>query len=201
MAHDLHEKLEQIKGSRFQRVAVSLFGRYMLESKEEYPCETSEMSPGDMLLVGAVKPVIGERVVVYLDELGRFAGIASNLLAAGFGITLSLPPLKRDRLADQLIWFANRDAIGLPEDRRHDRIVPIMRRAVLRLPDKRETIVKIKDISISGVGLETDARPTVGAPVLIGSTAAVVVRQFEGGFACEFATPFAPGAIDESTRL
>lgn len=201
MTSALLDDCKAFETNRFQRVAVSLFGRYMLESREEYPCQTVQMSPGDMVLFGPAKPTLGERVVVYLDELGRFAGQAERMTSAGFTISLSLPPLKRDRLADQLVWFANRHAMGLVEDRRHERIVPIMRRAVLRLPDQQEAIVKIKDISISGVGLETDLRPPVGATVVIGSTPAVVVREFEGGFACEFPNPFPPGAIDESTRL
>ncbi len=191
----------RLKAGRFQRVAVSLFGRYMLELRAEYPCQTAEMSPGDMLLFVPVKPRVGEKIVVYLDELGRFAGTATRLVPSGFAMTMNLPPLKRDRLADQLIWFANRHAIGLPEDRRHERIVPMLRRAVMRLPDQKELIIRIKDVSVSGVGVETDVRPPLGAKVLIGSTPAVVVRHFDGGFACEFPKPFAPGAVDESTRL
>ncbi|HMK91090.1 MAG TPA: PilZ domain-containing protein [Methylocystis sp.] len=201
MSLALREDFTQDEGRRFQRVAVSLFGRYMLECRDEFPCQTVQMSPGDVLLFGPQKPTIGERVVVYLDELGRFVGLTDRLTPSGFSITLSMPPQKRDRLADQLVWFANRHAIGLPEDRRHERIVPIMRRAMLHLPDQREAIVKIKDISLSGVGLETDIRPVIGTMVAIGSTSARVVRHFEGGFACEFTKPFSPGEIDESTRL
>jgi len=193
--------LETLESRRFQRVAVALFGRYMLESKQEYPCQTVEMSPGDLQLCAPVKPAVGEKVVVYLDELGRFAGDATRITESGFTMKLALPAPKRDRLADQLVWFANRNVIGLPEDRRHERIVPMMRRAVLRLEDGAEVIVKIKDVSISGVGLETENRPGVGSTVTVGATPAVVVRHFEGGFACEFPTPFPPGAIDESTRL
>jgi len=193
--------LETLESRRFQRVAVSLFGRYMLESRQEFPCQTEEMSPGDMQLFAPVKPSLGEKVVVYLDELGRFAGETARLTDSGFAMKLALPAKKRDRLADQLIWFANRNIIGLPDDRRHDRIVPMMRRTVLRHGDGSEIIVKIKDISISGVGLECEARPALGSTVTIGATPAVVVRHFEGGFACEFPKPFPPGAIDESTRL
>lgn len=196
-----NDLIEIHEARRFQRVPVSLFGRYMLESREEYPCQTEEMSPGDMQLFAPVKPAVGEKVVVYLDELGRFAGEAAQVTESGFAMKMTLPASKRDRLADQLIWFANRDVIGLPEDRRHERIVPMMRRAVLRLDDGGEIIVKIKDISISGVGLETDAKQPLGSTVTVGSTPAVVVRHFEGGFACEFPNPFPPGAIDESTRL
>lgn len=186
---------------RFQRVPVTLFGRYMLESRREYPCQTVEMSPGDMTLFAPVKAEIGEKVVVYLDELGRFAGVGTRQTNAGFVLTMNLPPMKRDKLADQLTWFANRHAISLLEDRRHDRIVPLMPRTLLRLPDGQEIIAKIKDISLSGVGIETEARPPLGTSVIIGSTPAKIVRHFEGGIGAEFDKPFNPGDIDEATRL
>jgi len=91
--------------------------------------------------------------------------------------------------------------VGLPEDRRHERIVPLMQRAVLHMPDGAEHIVKIRDISVSGVGLETDHTPPVGARIVVGSTPAIVVRLFQGGLAGEFERPFSINEIDESTRL
>ncbi len=186
---------------RFQRVPVILFGRYMLESRREFPCQTIEMSPGDMSLFAPVKAEAGEKVIVYLDQLGRFAGVATRQTESGFALEMNMPPAKRDKLADQLTWFANRHSCSLPEDRRHERIVPLMQRTLLRLPDGQEIIAKIRDISLSGVGIETDARPEAGEHVVIGSTPAIVVRHFEGGIGAEFNTPFAPGELDESTRL
>ncbi len=186
---------------RFQRVEVRLLGRYMLESRQEYPCQTVEMSPGDMVLFAPVKAQIGERVVVYLDQLGRFAGVAESRGQTGFTIAMSLSAAKRDRLADQLTWFATRGAINLPEDRRHDRIIPLRQRSFLRLPNGEERLVKLRDISLSGAGVETELKPPIGSHILIGATPAVVVRHFPGGLGAEFERPFAPGEIDESTRL
>lgn len=190
-----------VEQRRFQRVPVNLFGRYMLESRREYPCQTLEMSPGDIHLFAPVKAQIGEKVVVYLDELGRFAGSATRQSDTGFSMAMTLSSTKRDKLADQLTWFANRHTIGLPEDRRHERITPIMQRAMVVFPDGSEHIIKIRDISLSGVGLETDRQPELGSRIMIGKTAATVVRHFDGGVAGEFLTPFLPGQIDESTRL
>ena len=148
-----------------------------------------------------MKPSLGEQVVVYLDDLGRFAGPCVRLTDAGFALMLNLPAGKRDKLADQPTWFANRNSFGIADDRRHERIVPVMRRAVLRTPDAREIIVSIQDISLSGAGLESELRPPLGSHVVVGSTPAVVVRHFEGGFACAFQKQFPPGSINESTRL
>ena len=186
---------------RHQRVPVSLSGRYMLVSREEHPCATVNMSPGGILLVAPVKAQIGERVIVYLDPIGRFAGTAIRQESTGFAMSMNLPPEKRKKLADQLTWLANRDSVGLPEARTHERFVPLMQRSMLRLPNGAEHVVKIKDISISGVGIETAVRPALRSPIVIGKAPAEVVRHFEGGFAAEFTQPFAVGMIDESTRL
>ncbi len=186
---------------RHQRVPVYLCGRYMLVSRAEHPCETVNMSPGGILLVTPVKAQIGERVIVYLDSIGRFAGTAVRQESTGFAMSINLPPEKRKKLADQLTWLANRDSVGLPEARRHERFVPLMQRSMLRLPNGAEHIVKIKDISIAGVGIETAVRPALKSPIVIGKTPAEVVCHFDGGFAAEFTQPFAVGMIDESTRL
>lgn len=108
---------------------------------------------------------------------------------------------KRDRVADKLIWFANRESLRLSDKRRHERIAPLMQRALMKLRDEREIFVKILDLSISGVAVATATRPPIGARVVIGSTPAVITRHFPEGFGAEFERQFAPGEINESTRL
>ena len=49
-----------------------------------------------------------------------------------------------------MTWLANREELGLPEDRRHERIVPRNPRAVLGLEDGTEHVVRLIDISLSG---------------------------------------------------
>lgn len=46
---------------RFQRVKVSVLGRYMLEDRREFPCQVLEMSPGDAVVIAPVSGKIGER--------------------------------------------------------------------------------------------------------------------------------------------
>ena len=186
---------------RFQRVRVHLFGRYMLESHNEYPCQTVEMSPGDMRLYAPVKAEVGEHVVVYLDEIGRFAGVATGQEDGGFSMSMDVSPRKRDKLADQLTWFANRHDLGVADDRRHDRVIPLMSRAILRMPTGSEHIVKILDISLSGVGLQTNVKSPLGAEIIVGSKAAVVVRHFQDGFAAQFHQPLPQEDFDETIRL
>ena len=39
---------------RFQRVKVSVLGRYMLADRREFPCQVLEMSPGDAAVIAPV---------------------------------------------------------------------------------------------------------------------------------------------------
>jgi len=186
---------------RFQRVELTLQGRYMLRSRYEYPCQTFEMSPGDVSLFALVKGAPGEQVVLYLNQLGRFTGVVMRQTQTGFEMALELTTKKRDRLADQLTWFANRYALDMPEQRRHERFAPLMQRTLMRLPHGSEYIVKVRSLSLSGVAIETDFKPGIGTRITLGSTPATVVRHFEDGVACEFVGHFKPGEIDETFRL
>src|SRR5215467_7367786 len=120
---------------RFQRVRVALLGRYMLADRREFPCQVANMSPGGMAVVAPVSGQPGERVIAYVDHVGRLEGKIARCFENGFAMTISATPRKRDKLAAQLTWLANRHILGLPEDRRHGRITPHNPASRLILPD------------------------------------------------------------------
>jgi hypothetical protein len=59
----------------------------------------------------------------------------------------------------QLTWLANRDILNLPEDRRHDRIVPRNPIAILTLEDGSKMTCRIIDMSLSGAAIAAETRP------------------------------------------
>jgi len=191
----------QAERRRFQRVNIDLFGRYMLESKTEHHCQTIDVSLGGLKLYGPVKPQIAEKVIVYIEALGRFSGDVVRVHEDGFSMTINVPARRREMLADKLTWFANRIALNLKDQRRHERIIPFQKWAILRSAGGAEHMVKILDLSSSGVSVDASSIPEIGDQVAIGRWSATVVRHFDGGFAAEFVTPFIPGEIDEATRL
>ena len=186
---------------RHQRVKVVLPGRYMLEDRREYPCQTIDISPGGVAFAGVAKGGIGERVIAYLNQIGRVEGTIARHFGQGFAIQMKLPVIKREKLADQLTWLANRQALGMAEDRRHERIPPRFSHTTLRLANGQEHLAKLVDISISGAALAVAARPPIGSAVVIGETAAQVVRHFEGGIAVEFNRLFPTETFDENITL
>src|SRR5262245_55337080 len=140
----------------------------MLPDRREFPCQVSDMSPGGMALIAPVAGAIGERVVAYVDHLGRLEGVITRTLENGFAMTISATARKRDKLAAQLTWLANRHILNLPEDRRHGRVTPRNPAARLILPNGVNLACRIIDISQSGAAIATDQRPELGAPVTIG---------------------------------
>lgn len=171
---------------KFQRVKVSILGRYMLADRREFPCQVLEMSPGDAIVIAPVSGSAGERVIAYLDHIGRVEGAITEPIDGGFVMEISASPRKRDKMAAQLTWLANKDILNLPEDRRHERVVPDNRHSTVVLDDGRRYNCKIIDISLSGAAIELAVRPAMGTPVTLGRMRARVVRHFQDGVAVEF---------------
>jgi PilZ domain len=172
----------------FQRVLVNMPGRLMLASHDEYPCMITEMSPGDVVLTCVGAPLPGERIIAYIDHLGRIEGKVLELTNDGFVMSVVATDRKREKLAAQLTWLANRHELGLPEDRRHDRLTPRITHAELTLEDGSRHACRLVDLSLSGAAVDIDMRPPIGTPVLLNHLRGRVVRHFAEGVAVEFAS-------------
>jgi hypothetical protein len=173
---------------RHQRVKVNLLGRYMLADRREFPCQVVNMSPGGIAIVAPVSGNPGERVIAYVDHLGRLEGKIARLLDTGFAMTVEATLRKRDKLAAQLTWLANRHILNLPEDRRHGRFIPRKAMARLILPNGNNVTCRVIDLSESGaaIAISPELRPVVGSMVTVGKAQGRVVRHIEDGFAIEF---------------
>jgi hypothetical protein len=185
---------------RFQRVKVNLLGRYMLADRREFPCQVINMSPGGMALIAPVAGMRGERVIAYVDHLGRLEGKIARNFENGFAMTIAASARKRDKLAAQLTWLANRHILNLPEDRRHGRFAPRNPIARLILPNGNNVGCRIIDLSQSGaaVAIAPELRPDVGSMVTLGKTQGRVVRHIEDGFAIEFTRLQHPDFIEDN---
>src|SRR5437773_7848844 len=164
---------------RFQRVRGWLLGRYVLAGRREFPCQVLDMSPGGMAIIGPVSGKAGERVVAYIDHVGRLEGTIIRVLPTGFAMSIAATPRKRDKLAAQLTWLANRHILGLPEDRRHDRIIPLNPRTTMVMPNGITVTCRIIDMSLSGAAIVSETKPPLGVLVWLGKTQARVVRHVD----------------------
>lgn len=185
-----------VERRNFQRVRVKIYGRFMLEDRTEHPCQVIDMSPGNVALRTDRVGEPGEKIIAYIDHIGRIEGVLTRTLQDGFAMTVIASERKKDKLAAQLTWLANKHELDLPEDRRHERVAPRNPMSVLQLADGRQYRCRIIDLSLSGAALEIEVKPAIGVQVVLGTMRGQVVRHFEDGVAIEFAFVQRPETLD-----
>jgi hypothetical protein len=171
---------------KFRRVAVTLHGRFMAEDKREYPCEVINMSAGGMALLAPVSCQPGERVVAYLDNLGRLEGTVARCFEGGFAVEIKASTQKRERIANLLTWYANRDQLG-GEERQHERFEPRIAAQKLILPNGDVLDCRVIDVSLSGASVATRVKPPMDSVIVLGRLRGRVVRHHDQGVAIQFA--------------
>lgn len=186
---------------RFARARIAISGRFMLADRREFPCATRDISAAGLALEAQVQGALGEKIVVYLDELGRFEGELVRQFPGGFALACLLPEKRREKLVNRLTWMINREALGLHDDRRNRRITPRATQTLLRLPGGLEEPAKIIDLSMSGAAIQCAKTPPLGATVDIGRRRARVVRLTPHGAALEFVLPLDFERFDENIVL
>lgn len=172
----------------FNRVTISVHGRFMRADHSEHDCIVDTMSPFDAVIASNARPEPGERIVAYLDYLGRIEGAVIESGMRTFTMSLNATDRKRDKLSAQLTWLANKHELGLPEDRNHERVAPNNSATEIQLDDGRRYPCRIIDLSVSGAAVEIDVRPAFGTMVILGNMRGRVVRHFQEGIAMEFTT-------------
>ena len=171
---------------RYQRVNLPLLGRFMRENKQEYPCQIINMSPGGIAVRAPIVGEMGERVVIYLDTLGRFEGNLVRTYEDGFALHLNASSYKREKIANQLTWLVNKNHLNLTEERQHSRIVPKKTSTKISMIDGSTLDCQIQDVSLGGGAVAVEPKPGVGQLVTLGLTPGRVVRHTEQGISIEF---------------
>jgi hypothetical protein len=181
---------------RHKRIQVTLLGRFMRESKEEHPCKLIDVSAGGAAMTSAVGVPVGERLVAYFDHIGGIEGVVVREFESGFAIQIAATRHKREKLAAQLTWLANRSELGQADGRRHDRVAPPGNgESTLQLAEGIVLNCRVLDVSISGASIATPARPEIGTEVVLGKLRARVMRHHAQGFGVQFVDIQNPTAL------
>ena len=98
---------------RYKRFELALLGRFMRANKQEYPCKLNDISVGGASVNAPVEVELGERIVAYFDEIGGIEGSVVQVFEGGFAMGLKATQHKRDKLAAQITWLINKDAMGV----------------------------------------------------------------------------------------
>lgn len=174
---------------RHRRVQWSVRVRGLTSAGEEFQANTVDVGPGG-LRINLARPLSeGERVVLYIDEIGRVEGVVARVLReVGYAIEFRVPSRKRDKIADQLTWLINRDRLGLTDERESERRMS-GGTVIATFSNGVSVSCTVADVSIFGVALKTGGpRPMIGDRVTVGERSGTCVRYVEGGFAVDFRT-------------
>ena len=121
-------------------------------------------------------------VIRHLKALRR-----ADMTAAGESAALALMALDLAEIGARLP--ASERPTGEP-GRRHERMSARNRPISLSFPDGTKRTATIRDISRSGVAINTDATIKIGAVLTLGQTQVRAVRVLPDGMAFEFLKPF-----------
>ena len=109
----LGRQAEAAERRRYRRFRVSLAGRYLLTSGAEYRCRVRDISPHGVALTGPVAGRSGERVIAYVDRIGRLEGTIVRTFPTGFAMMIAATEYGRDRITARIKGIADREV--LPE--------------------------------------------------------------------------------------
>lgn len=173
---------------RFRRMPIEVSGRMLDTLGREHDCRTADISPGDIRIAAPTLPPVGERVVIYLEGIGRVSGHVARKCGDGeVAIIFDFSAHKRERLAEQLTLVVNRN-LGIDEP-----VHPIAREGAggqfIRLEFETGEAYdgEVLDFSLAGITIKSRRPPPlIGVWVRVGTVYGRVARIVEGGFAIDF---------------
>jgi hypothetical protein len=171
---------------RFRRMPIEVSGRLLDTFGREHDCRTADISPGDVRIVATTPPQVGERVVIYLEGIGRVSGKVARTCGEGeVAVIFDFTAHKREKLAEQLTLVVNKD-LGIEEPMR-----PATRDGAQQVKLEFETGEayegEVVDFSLAGITIKSKRPPPlIGVWVRVGTVYGRVARLIEGGFAVDF---------------
>jgi hypothetical protein len=191
MTSEQNEAVERAKAERrkFMRVRMDQPGRLFLPNENrEAHCHVVDLSPNGAQVECELVPPEETQVVLYIDGFGRFEGSTMHAGDGTFGVRFQCSETKRERIAEQLTLYLNKDVAGDVLARRHDR-EPAQGLSRFTRANGEIVACEVLDLSLGGVSLKTRVRPPLGEVVLVGQTAGRVARHHQNGIAIEFINP------------
>ncbi len=169
---------------RYRRVDLSLKARVLKADGVEEPCLVINVSAGGVLLKAVNPPQAGEKVVVYIDNVGRHEGQVIRSAKHHFAVDYRSRRAKTKRAADNLTYALNTAHMRL--DRRQTPRIRTEEPTVLTLENGESIACEMLDISLTGASIAIDPRPELGAIVKIGRMTGKVVRRHDKGVGVVF---------------
>jgi len=179
---------------RSPRTRVSVDGRLMTPQGEEFTCAVKDISLVGIALSTQARVNMDDKVIIYLNDLGRFEGKVVRMIEDGFCVEIHLVTPRRERVAERIRWLYENQRLpaAAANGRQFPRITPketglgAASRLVLANGERAEC--RVLDMSLSGAHLKTDLRPPLNSKVQVGRMTGRVVRHTAEGIGVHFDT-------------
>ena len=160
---------------------VFLHGRFFVHEGEEHTCDIIGISK-DAVIFNAGKKVApheGDKIVIYVDQLGRMIGTASVLDQGTYFVTLDLVPSQKARLEKKIQDLGNEDEIPIEIEYPSEI-------NTIELSDRSVHPCKVYGVSLWGAYIKADANIKLEEKVRLGTMAGVVKRIDHKGIRIAF---------------
>ena len=170
-----------------RRTRLELKGKlFNPENQCEEACLVLDLSPnGAGLKTGCGAP-LGLRVVLHVDELGRFEGTIVRRNRLYVGVQFKYSESGRERVAERIASYMEHGTTIHTSTRDSGRFAVAGLRHSFALASGQISPCEIVDIALSGISVRASVRPGVGEHLFFGKTEVVVSRHTDVGFAVGF---------------
>jgi hypothetical protein len=173
---------------RHRRIVISLPVRFMANDASEHRGLLFDMSPGGVSVTAEIKPPLGSHAILYIDDIGRVEGVVARHHPYGFAVRLTTTQSRRDKIAERLVFHANKHRLRAEDLRAHER-TETDQNVRCMMPDGQEMPCRVIDLSLTGAAIAMNPPPAIGAELVIGRMQGRVVRRIPEGVAIRFMTP------------
>ena len=177
--------MSEAKGAerrRAQRAPLKLPGRFLLPDGGEHACTTVDASVTGLSIQAHMVPQRGERIVVYIDGLGRFDGSVVSRREDGFALELTPISARSAKLAQKLAALSGeaRDFSYANPDAQKTRT------AELRVAFGQTFHVQVSEETAASARIFANFGLLPGARVFLDQRPAFVLHENTGGFMIGF---------------
>jgi hypothetical protein len=171
---------------KYERVKLSLPGHlFDPQNDQSAECMVLNLSAGGAAVQCAATFPPGIPLVLYIDGFGHFQGKTIIHANGQLALQFAIGDGKRGRLIEMLQSFGLEGLAGVTELRRHVRVPSLASGSIVR--DNGEQLkCDVLDISLDGVSLRTNVRPSIGEIVTLGRVQGRVVRHHADGIAIQY---------------
>jgi uncharacterized small protein (DUF1192 family) len=165
---------------RSRRARLNLRGRYLLSDGGEHPCHTIDVSTSGVAISAYLVAELGERIVAYIDELGRLEGVVARRGDGWFAIESTISRSRIERLAQKLAELSRERGDF------SDASASLSRSVELRTEFGQSFIVRLADATRVGARVIANFQLLPGTRLTLDRRPGIVVREVADGFVVEY---------------